>query len=181
MFKKVGKFLLLYLLLSLIVGSIVYIYDTFFGKPRWEWPTIFLAIGFPIGIISCNFCGFILSLMFLRKKMQIIIGYILFIINIISLTLQFEYTHGNEIILMNIISILIVFGIWMFDEIYRRTYFIRLINLDDDLFKKKFSKIELKELQLFFKRCKDEMIKNKYYTKIEQTMGNDYLNTIKEL
>jgi hypothetical protein len=201
MIKRIGRIFLFYLLLSVIAGLLFFIYDTFFGSPKWS--TIFFAIGIPFLVIYYNITGFVLSLVFFRKKLYIIIVYVLFIINFIfslrqmdsiySLVKDIEIlkklhnfdmaslNHNSTFIFSNIISIILILGLFLLIKTYQNIYYKQLIKLNDDKLKKKLLSIDTKDLTAFLKKLKDNNISDKYYMKIEQILGKDYLNEYKKL
>ena len=198
MIKRIGKILLLYLLLSFTAGLLFFIYDSFFGSPRWEWPTIFLAIGFPFLIIHYNITGFLLSIVFFKKKLHIVIVYLLFIINFIFSLGQMDkiynlvkdveilkkltnfdmalLNHNSTFIFANIISIAFILGLFLLIKIYRNIYYNKLFKLNDDKLKNKLLIIDTKDILVFLNKLKDNNIRDKYYMKIEQLLGKEYLN-----
>ena len=198
MLKRIGSLLLIYFCSSIIAGFIFYIYDTFFGSPRWEWPTIFLAIFLPFSIIYYNITGFILSIVFLKRKLYGVIAYIPFFINFIFSLIQMDtiynfvkdieilrklhnndmafLNHDSNFILANVISIILIIGLLLLIKIYENNFLKQLIKFNDDKFKKRLLKIDRKDIIVFLNKLEDDNTREKYNIKIEQILGKDYLN-----
>jgi hypothetical protein len=196
MVKKIGFFLIL----SLIAIVLFYIYDTFFSPPRWEWPTIFIALFFPFSIFCYNIFGFIISLIFLKKKLHLTIAYVLFIINLFfslgKMELIYNFTRNIEILkrinnydmarlnhngasfFSNTISILLILSLIIMIRILRIFYFKILIESNNKILTKILLNMNKNDIEKYLENIKDKTKKEKYSERIGQQIEKN--NSIKE-
>jgi hypothetical protein len=180
----------LILLLLLFGGFILFFHDIFFGGPRWEWPSFIFIIALPITIFNSNIFGIIFSIIFFRKVKQIIIGILLFTMNLyLSLILHlpiYTYILENKIrinesgygdlaynvlfIIGNAISIIIYFCITIFDNIYMKMYFKKLLLKNNDIIFKKINKIKTRDIIIYLNKYKrkEHLLYNNLITKLEE-------------